>query len=283
MTTPMLMTQHPTEELLAAFVDDRLDSATRKEATKHLASCGECREIVLVATDYQVSEETSNVRTGTFGGRGWMAAAAGLAAAAAITVFVVQPFRLDREEVIADYQDLPRRSSIVRLQGDLKYREAVAITRSGAKKPEQEGTARLWGAAERAEKERNLHLLGLSMLLLADDSVGLTSAVTDLETAYAKVQGADRDVIANDLVAALVARANWTGDQKDVIRALELVDDVLKRNRSPELLWNRAVALGSIDSERAIAAWDDYLKIDSTSQWAEEAKTHKARLAPFRE
>jgi hypothetical protein len=278
----MLTTEHPTEETLAAFVDDRLDSATRREATEHFASCGECREIVLMATDFQVSEEPSNVRKGTFGGRGWTAAA-GLAAAAAIAVFVVQPFRLDREEVIADYQALPLRSSIVRLQGDLKYREPVKVTRSGDKKPEQEGTARLWGAAERAEKERNPHLLGLTMLLLAQDSVGLTSAVTDLEAAFAKAQGAERDVIANDLAAALVARANWTGEQKDAIRALELVDDVLKRNRSPELLWNRAVALGLIDAERAIAAWDDYLKIDSTSQWAEEAKTQKANLAPFGE
>ena len=101
MTTPMLMTEHPTEELLAAFVDDRLDSATRKPVTEHLASCGECREIVLMTTAFQESER--KVVHGNFGGRRWMAAMTGLAAAAVIA-FIVTPrlFGPGVDDLVAD-------------------------------------------------------------------------------------------------------------------------------------------------------------------------------------
>jgi hypothetical protein len=53
----MLMTTHPTEELLAQYIDDRLDSSNREPVTEHLVSCGECREIVLMSTAFQESEE----------------------------------------------------------------------------------------------------------------------------------------------------------------------------------------------------------------------------------
>ena len=56
MTAPMLMTHHPTEETLAAYVDDSFEPTNRKEVTEHLASCGECREIVLMATEFQANE-----------------------------------------------------------------------------------------------------------------------------------------------------------------------------------------------------------------------------------
>jgi hypothetical protein len=48
----------------------------------------------------------------------------------------------------------------------------------------------------------------------------------------------------------------------------------------PEAWFNRALALEQIPAmrDRVKAAWDDYLNVDSTSEWADEAKQHIARL-----
>jgi hypothetical protein len=53
----------------------------------------------------------------------------------------------------------------------------------------------------------------------------------------------------------------------------------LTRKQSPEALWNRAVAIESLSpKDTALRAWDDYLKVDSNSQWAKEALERKAEL-----
>ncbi len=293
MTTPMLMTEHPTEELLAAFVDDRLDSATREPVTEHLTSCGECREIVLMSTEYQMDEETANVIRGNFGARRWMAAIGSLAAAAAIAVMVVQPsslFGTNIDDLKAASQSLPKRQSEGRLAGFAYSAEPDSVTRGGNDKSQLDKSendelaakAKLLGIrADLAdEKSPDPHVVGVSTLLIAEERDGFSEAVADLKKAHEQVRGADRDTIAIDLAAALIAKARWSGDE-DYRNALRLSEDVLTRKRSPEALWNRAVAIQALsDKDQALRAWDDYLTVDNDpdSPWAKEAMKRQADL-----
>ena len=284
MTTPMLMTHHPTEETLAAYVDDQLDSAARSEATEHLASCGECREIVLMAIAFQAEEAEKNVRQGTFG-RPLLAVAA-LAVAASIAVIVIEPVWLvgpDADEVIASSQTVQRRASTGRLAGDSVYREAPPHDR-GEPKNGFEGKARLYGTAVKLQDALlppDPHAVGLTKLMLAKERSDFSAAVATLESAFGKARGKERDVVAINLAAALIENTYWSGTPaENYRRALDLSNDVLQRNpKSPEALWNRAVATSSLSGKNeAIRAWDDYLMVDPDSQWAKEALQKKAYL-----
>lgn len=287
MTAPMLMTQHPTEELLAAFVDDRLDTATRAPVIEHLTSCGECREIVLMSTEFQ--NEPVPVVHGNFGARRWMAAIGGLAAAAVIGLMVVPPmFDPGVDDLQAASRTLKTRPSDGRLAG-FAYNAEPSTMRGGPTEDDDfDAKAKLLRIRLDLEESRvpDPHTLGLTRLLTAEKGAkDVSAAVTSMETAYGKARGENRDSIAIDLGAALIAYANWSNhaDQNNA-RALELSNDVLKRHpKRPEALWNRAIALGALNrTDEAKRAWDEYLKVDSdpNSQWAEEAKRHKALLQP---
>jgi Putative zinc-finger len=281
MTTPMLMTQHPTEELLAEYVDNKLDSAARPAVTDHLASCGECREIVLMATDYQASEESANVTHGTFGRRSWMAAVAGLGVAAAIAIVVLPGLGPDIDDVIQASQSLDNRPSPGRFAERFEYKPANSVKRgsndgsvTGSQAPMLELQVKLTES-----KSPDPHLLGLIQLHTARDVQETRAAVESLQTAYDNASDRERDAKAIDLAASLLARARWSGDEKDYERVLEL----LKQKQSPEALFNRAVALESLQRDsQAIRAWDDYLKVDSTSEWGQEAKRKKDLLESYR-
>lgn len=273
MTAPMMMNNdHPTEETLAAFVDDRLDAATRRTVTEHVAECGDCRELVLMANDFQKSEAPSNVTVGAFGGRRWIAPAAGLAAAAVIAVFVLRPspfFTPDMRDVMKAANVAAQRPGEGRL-ARFPYMPSKQVLRGDDNAPavEEKGQAELLDVASRLDKSPDPHVVGVLSLF-----TDFADPITELKKAYETTTGKDRDAAAIDYAAALIARGN------DYQRALELSDEVLKHEKSPEAMWNRAVVLSRLDrDEDAIRAWDDYLKLDSTSQWAEEAKRKQQGL-----
>jgi hypothetical protein len=284
----MLMTAHPTEELLAEFIDDRLDSSTREPVTEHLATCGECREILLMSTAFQASEEPAVVRHGNFGGR-WMAATASLAAAAVIAVIVVRPiwlfgYRVD--DLVAASQKMPERTSMGRLAGGFPYAAKPATNRGTSEDETDYGASAgvLTIAADIAEakakgKSVDPHVAGLSTLLIAKERKDFDEAVANLEKALATTRGAERDAVAIDLASALIGRTRWSSDDDDYRNALRLSNDVLTRKQSPEALWNRAVATEALYAKaEALRAWADYLKVDSNSPWAKEAMEHQADL-----
>jgi hypothetical protein len=309
----MLMTQHLTEETLAAYVDDRLDSDTRQPVTEHLASCGECREIVLMTAAYQAEEQSAKVIRGHFGG-GWGMATVGLAAAAML-VMLVQPGSLfvrdqfdkilkipgrgwdwtmnvlhpppDADDFVAASRDVRERPSDGRLAGGFAYKAKPSTMRGGAEEETEDFGAKAKLLQIRSELEdtrRDAHALGLARLLTAEKGKkDVSDAVDALEIAYYQARGNKRDAIATDLAAALIARARWSGDGKDHERALDLSNEVLKQHpQSPEALWNRAVALQLLQQKReALAAFDAYLQIDSDSPWADEARARKTDIASY--
>lgn len=280
MTAPMMTDNCPAEETLAAFVDDRLDDATRRTVMEHLAACGECRELVLMASDYQ-AEAPSNVRHGTFGPKRWIAAAAGLAAAAVIGVFVLKPspfFEPDMKDVMAAADHAKERPFEGRL-ARFRYKvEKVRLRGDNNKELEEEvvpkGQAELLGvAADLADaKSPDPHVIGVLSLF-----VEYADPVAELKKAYQSATGDDRDAVAIDYAVALLERGD--DKQHDYEQALQRSDEVLKRQQSPEAAWNRAIALMKLQrDDEAIRAWDDFLKLDGTSKWADEAREKRQVL-----
>lgn len=283
MTAPMFISQHPSDETLAVFIDDRLDPASRPELLAHIASCGECREIVLMATDLQAADVLpDNVRQGSFGRRGWVAAVAGVAAAAAIGFVTLQPVLVGPNvgEVVAAVGTLEKRPSAGRIAG-LSYKVAREPKR-GTEEQTHDQAALFRVAADLDEaKFPNAHAVGLATLGLAENDADLKKAIDLLSSAYEKAKGDERDAVAIDLAAARLARLYWVDSKEDAKSALDLSNEVLKHKESPEALWNKALALEALDEKAAIVAWDNYLKLDPNSKWSVEAQRRRNDLTEF--
>lgn len=268
MTTPMLTIDHPTDETLAAFVDDRLDETARRATTEHLADCGECRETVLMAADYQ-AENASNVTRGTFGKRGMATLAAALAVAAGLAVVfgpsLLQP---DIDDVIGATSALTERPGLGRVD-EMPYRQD-RNTRSADSAAGEDVTPENAALHILNAETKDPHAQGVITLLVAKEAPELDKAVALLETAHRAKPRNDR--IKTDLAAAYIARGDWHARRQDYQKALELTNDVLSRHKTPAALWNRAAALERMESQDAISAWDAYLELDSTSRWGVEAR-----------
>ena len=71
---------------------------------------------------------------------------------------------------------------------------------------------------------------------------------------------------------ALIAR----GSNDDFARALTLLEEQWRKKQTPEIAFNRATVLYYQNRDKeALAAWDDYLRLDSTSEWAAEARKNR--------
>jgi tetratricopeptide (TPR) repeat protein len=131
--------------------------------------------------------------------------------------------------------------------------------------------------AEENPSARTRHALGLFYLTQSKHA----DAVRELEAA-AKLAGGDAK-IHNDLGAAHFESAKASAQEKrlealaraleEFTRATELDPDSL------EALFNRSLALQELGARReARESWELYLRKDSSSPWAEEARRHLSRL-----
>jgi hypothetical protein len=287
MTAPMWMTDCPDEETLAAFIDDRVDIATRRKIMEHLAGCGECRELVLMATDFQASEGGQVIR-GKFAASRWLPIAAGFAVAAVLSTVYGRPwlFGPDLNEVVETSQTLKNVPFEGRLAGGFGHIQ-YASPKRGMPDPNAEMNPDLSINAMREIANNDArfgsaHVHGVAMLLSTDGPETTDDAIRMLKEAYAKASpGDERDTVAVNRAAALLARDRWAStDQRarDQL-ALDLSDDVWRRRHTPEAAWNRALALEALSRKAdAVKAWDDYLSLDSSSEWAKEASTKRSRL-----
>jgi tetratricopeptide (TPR) repeat protein len=207
-------------------------------------------------------------------GRGWLY---GIAAAALIALFMVLlANRADmREEGTARLIALvPRDERLVesRLSG-FPWAEYRGPQRAGAATDPRR--KKLIGAAEKEQAARDRsgesqHLAGVAMLLAGRELV----AARRLQLA---ADLAPRDArIRSDLAAARYAAALHRDQHPLYAEALEAADAALAiEPRLPEALFNRALILERLGShDEARAAWQRYLAVDGSSQWAEEARVH---------
>jgi tetratricopeptide (TPR) repeat protein len=273
----------PDVETLAAFSDGTLDAESRLEVMEHVADCGDCRDLIMAVTEYNVENEArpGEVVRGRFGKR-WIAQFAAAAAVVA-ALFGVMPVRelilaRNMRELERAANDLPKRTLKARLSGNFNHKDVVPTPRGGVKDQESAQLMVEYLADTAAARARtnpsatNLHTAGVGQVLVKKYEYR-QRAVVDLERAVRAEP--DSAPILTDLAAAYFSR----GDKGDYERALAAANKALSLKSTPAAVWNRALALEELGRRpEAIAAWNEYLEIDPSSPWTEEAKTRLADL-----
>lgn len=271
----------PDPEQLAAFIDGGLSAAERRTIETHLGDCADCRDIIGDTVAFQ--SQTAKVVPFR---RPWLIYPLGTAllAAAAALVLVV---RMDRS--VPEMADLvtavgTARPIEARLSGGFAYGNPPSTTRSAT---EATVSPDLQIAAAQAQKKlqsersaENLHAFGASQLLLGRFDAAV-DALNEAATVGASRGPSALRAINTDLAAAYLARGRAQDRPDDFVHALNAADLAGRASSAPtpESLFNRALALEALHlRDQARAAWQDYLKRDSTSGWADEARRHLAAL-----
>lgn len=122
-------------------------------------------------------------------------------------------------------------------------------------------------ASERPTAE-NLRVLGVAYMFAGR----WDETITELEKARGN-DPADARIL-SDLAAAHYARAKQSQLDDEFRKAYELAAAAVKANPSlPEARFNQALALQALNfKEEALEAWKEYLKLDPSSPWADEAR-----------
>jgi CHAT domain/Putative zinc-finger len=265
---------HPNPETIAAFAEGTLPTAERMAVLEHLDHCEGCREEVFDANAAMREERAARSR----GPRWPLAAAAALLLV--IVAALVVPHRRHDVSRLAALAPRDQRLVEARLCGGFAYAPYRGPVRANGASSDP-AMMKLVGAAgdlaERADHDRSAeaqHAAGVGMLL-ADRA---SDAVTRLRDA---TQQSPNDAAAwSDLAAAEYADALHSGRASLYPQALADADRALRLDpHRAEALFNRALILERLGlAPQAGAAWQQYLAVDASSDWATEARAHLARL-----
>lgn len=262
------MTHCLSDEIVAAFVDGRLDDEQRRRVIEHAAACADCYSLTSAVWDYNAENPGAEVVRPRFGRR-FAVAAASLATAAAVMVVFFGPVRDRRamQSLVDASAELERRPVDGRLSGSFAYR-AVKGTYRSVERDDLDTLPLEAAAAETLEKTRNPHVAGVAHLLLGE----YDEAVNKLTIA---ANAKPRDVrILSDLATAYHARGKRMGSDADLAKARETAERAWSIEQTPLTAWNRALALDTRE------AWQQYLELDPASPWADEARERMQRLLP---
>jgi CHAT domain-containing protein len=310
----MDQTGFPSDETLAAYIDDTLDPVTRQRVAEHLRTCEECAAtfisvselrdelsadpvtLAAAASAAQISNRPPNLVPVPWWTVAGLAAAifiAGITALFLVSRPRAEPLRADPMAALMAAAG-PVRHIDGRVTG-MAFAPRAPITRGAANDVKHDPQSwKLFTAADTVQAEAqhaptaaNLHNFGLSHLLLGN----WNEAVTTLEQALlvsthetdvrrAIPRSTDASLLA-DLAAAYGARAKAFEQPRDRNAAFEAAARAYElQPQSAVVLWNRAVAIEELHQvDDARAAWNDYLHVDSTSRWANEARTRIALLS----
>jgi CHAT domain-containing protein len=151
-------------------------------------------------------------------------------------------------------------------------------TRSSATMP---AVARLWSRARKdLHSGEALHTAGLLGLLWpSSGGTALDEAISVLQRAASVGDRPSRTL--GDISAAYLIRASRTQNTRDLLEAITSADQALAVDpKSAVARFNLALALDWLGlNGQAGEAWAQYLAVDSTSGWAEEARTRIRALA----
>jgi len=302
MAVALTMTNCPSEETLAAFLDGQLDAEERTRVIEHVAECGDCREIILAAREVEegVEAERSN-RAGEsplrFIPRRAVSTLVLVAATLAAGLFLTPIGRsltgreTDLEKLVDLGNRLPNRTTEARFSGGFEYLRAKRNHRgpadSGSFTADQIANlgSELESRSLTRPTDRTLRALATSQLLRADWDQAvktlervLTRATKQQNVREAIAVSRDADLL-TDLAAAYGARARHLMIDADYPMALAAADRAWKLDQTQETAWNRALVLEYLGQrEDALNAWRAYLQIDSDSEWAQEARDRVSRL-----
>lgn len=268
-TTPCL-----SDETLAAFAEGTVDAKTRAAVLAHIETCSECMSAVLSATAH--FDEERDVIAPRRLPVGW------LAVAAMLLVIVGAAMLVHRRDPLAGLVAVAPHSARVvepRLSGGFAWAAYAGSDRAASEKvsAEQLKVAGVAGELiERAESHHDVdaqHAAGVAMVMVGKPA----DAIATLEAAVAQKENA---AALSDLAAARYAAASQLGRASLYPMALAAADRALAIEPNlAEALFNRALILERMGvTAEARAAWERYLRVDPSSQWATEARAHLADL-----
>lgn len=284
MTAPEMhaMTNCPDPEILAAYEDGRLRGTEREAVTAHIADCADCRDVVVLADEVAAAEgaDDESVVRGRFA---WRIAAF---AAAAMVVVIAGALIRDRfsgpniEDVLKASARLDYRPSVARLSGAFPYRQPKPTYRNAAADDTtlSELPAELVQLAADLEEQNahgieHLHARGVTALFLGqrDQAVKILSRAAAAAEA-SSLPAPQKAAILNDLAVAHFESSRYgEANDKKLVTALDIIQRAWALDRTPPIAWTRAIILTDLGSAEASSAWDEYLKLDPGSPWAQEA------------
>jgi len=292
-------TGFPSDETLAAFIDGKLDAETRRRVVEHMASCNECYGTYLGATEWgREGGGLQSARSTAAKTKNYAVAAAGVfGIAAVLAVVFFAPLGMWYHDywahdgmvaLVAAANELDDTPVQGRLSGGFEFKPIRGVTRSGKSTDDDEKS---WKISEIATKissgnpsVEQLRTLGAAKLILGDSpkAVEALERAICMETRHYSVADAVRTSddarLLSDLGAAYYQKWSRFRDQTDLQQSLEASERAWRISKSPESAWNRALGLESLRSPLARAAWQDYVDLDHTSEWAKRAMEHLRHL-----
>lgn len=287
--------EHPDPGLIAAHAERRLSGAESARMDEHLAGCSTCHEVFAETLRFALDEETEEALPGPlptlipFVRRPAFRWVAVLAAAAGVFL-VFQPLWRARSErpaapLVAELAHAMGAKRFVepRLTGGFQHGRLIVLRAGDAPQGlDAQSPAVLAAVArirERTEGDTSpdgLGALAVTYLVSGD----IAKAVKALESATAQAPKNAR--LLSDLAAAYLVRASRLDEPADIPKALDAAEKAIElEDASAEAWFNRALALESLHLvDSAKKAWEDFLKRDSTSGWADEARKHLEDLPP---
>jgi len=285
---------HPDPGLIAAHAERRLTAAEAARMDEHLASCPICHETFAETLRFALDQEAeealprSSLVAIPFVRRPAFRLAAVLAVAASVFLAFQQLWRArsgrPAPPMVAELAQTMGTTRFVepRLTGGFQHGRLIVLRSSGPQGLDAQSPAVLAAVArirERTEGDKSPEGLGaLAVTYLVSGDIG--KAVKTLESATAQAPKNPR--LLSDLAAAYLVRAGRLDEPADLPKALEAAEKAIELEDAPDEAWfNRALALEQLHLvDSAKKAWEDFLKRDSTSAWADEARKHLEELPP---
>jgi CHAT domain-containing protein len=274
--------RHPDAEILAAFVAGNLTETEREMTVEHLRDCEDCRLVVAKAArfDREENDQTTVVEFPRRRRPWWLRAAAAAFFGLALLSYWFFSLRTDAA-IPSLIAAAPRDARYLesRLSGGFPWAPLRTFQRDGERNLDPAQMKLVGVAGKVLEKNRDKptveaqHASAVASLLAGDPK----AAVTRLEKA---ASGSSDPQIWSDLAAARYEVAVRLDDPRQLAEALAAADASLNRDpRFPEALFNRSLILERLGlREQARAAWQRYLAVDGSSEWAHEAQQHLQAL-----
>jgi tetratricopeptide (TPR) repeat protein len=289
----------PPPEVLAAFVDARLAKNQVVSLSEHLSSCAECRFVIESAAEALAEEQAETIEPQGRRSWRWLSIAAVIGAVtfsspfawtawqanqveiraliaaipseirAGVEWLLMPPRRRSREAAVHELVAVVDSSKVRILEPrvtDFGYGSVPPTYRGGEteESAEQliiEGKAgQVLSNTEGDQSAAAAHARGIAQLVMRKP----TAAIEEL-TAATKAGPNDAKVW-SDLAAARYIANDYAGARDAANRALS-IDPNLNEAR-----FNRALAMSRLQPAESIKEWTEYLKHDSTSPWATEAR-----------
>jgi len=292
----------PEPTLLAAFVDRRLDDARRRAVEAHLVDCAACRDIVIESTELLDELVAPAPRVVSLAverdavARRWTRPAPLLALAASIVLVTAASWWYARTSVDvvglrASLVDAVRERPYDARFNAFAYAPVAPVLRSAERRSTDPGVRAAVATIEQAAGRSS-----------SPEARALLAVAFAVDGRLDDAREAIDEALAHD-----PSRADWHADRAAILLALAergndaALDDAIRAaDRAVAIapahlaaLFNRALALdlradvvierggaeGEIAAARAAAvdAWTQYLVHDSSSPWAEDARTRLER------